>query len=109
MTMPSVLPGIGFLPSSLALLLRDLRVFSRSQVITLGWSSQCGEGEHRLAAWLSGVYRGRVLRLSMCRDCETVEVRDVTREASTLVNQVNSPDELLGWYSGARAAGRVHL
>ena len=109
MTVATNLRGVGFLPPSLAHLLRELRVFSRSQIIVRGWASPCSEGDHQLAAWLSGVYRGRVLRLAMCQHCETVEVRDVTRESSTLTESVNSPDELLGWYSGARAAGRVHL
>ena len=104
-----VLRGIGFLPPSLDLLLGRMSVLSRNQLITRGWASACADGEHRLAAWQSGVYRGRVLRLSMCVACETVEVRDVTRERPALAPHVNSPDELLGWYSGARAAGRVHL
>lgn len=109
MTVPATLRGMGFLPPSLPDLLREFRVFSKSQLIIRGWAAPCGEGEHQLAEWLAGVFRGRVLRLRMCQLCETVEVRDMTRESSTLTEAVNSPDELLGWYSGARAAGRVHL
>lgn len=103
------LRGVGFLPPSLATLLQGLQVYSRSQLVVRGWASPCADGDHQLAQWLFGVYRGRVLRLSMCTACETVEVRDLTRESSTLTEQVNSPDELLGWYSGARAHSRVHL
>lgn len=65
------------------------------------------------------------LALSMCRDCGAVCVRDVTPEMwagarpARLVNRVTGTERIapavlsrnviLGWYSGARRAGREYL
>jgi hypothetical protein len=103
------LRGTALLPPNLGLLIDQMHIVSRRQLVVRGWGSVCREGDHQLEDWRFGVYRGRALRLRMCVLCETVEVRDVTRERSLMAPHVNSPDELLGWYSGARANGRVHL
>lgn len=104
------LRGLQLLPKTLDLLLHDMQTIQRFNLVVRGWAAACADGEHRLATWRLGVYRRRALRLSMCQDCETVEVRDITSDTLPVVGgAVNSRNELLGWYSGARAAGRAHL
>jgi len=104
------LRGTTALPPRLDALLAGMRVTERQQLVALGAAASCAADEHRLARWITGVYNARWLRLAMCLDCETVEVRDVTRELIPTVSpSVNSPDELLGWYSGSRVNGRTHL
>jgi hypothetical protein len=110
MPLQITLRGTTELPPRLDALLAGMRVTDRQQLVIAGAAASCAADEHRLARWITGVYKARWLRLSMCLDCETVEVRDVTRELIPTVSpSVNSPDELLGWYSGSRVNGRVHL
>jgi hypothetical protein len=46
----------------------------------------------------------------MCIACETVEVRDRTRFMERVVGSTitDTPDNLLGWYTGARPRQRVY-
>jgi hypothetical protein len=105
------LPGGLLLPPKLDALLSQMRVIERHAIVSRGTAASCLQDEHRLAHWLTGLWRGHALRLLMCVDCESVEVRDVTRSVLPTVGQptLNRPNDLWGWYSGARAAGRVHL
>lgn len=101
------------LPQRLDALLAALRAVTRHQVVVRGASTDCGEGEHRFGRWLEGVFGMRQLALSMCADCGTVEVRDVSISVIPGAPPGTSPlrrrDELLGWYSGSRRNGRQYL
>ena len=111
------LRGAEFLPRgrdgkhTLDVLLARLAVMERHQLVIGGAAAQCENDEHRLSRWLAGMYAGHYLVLSMCVDCESVEVRDQTRQYLPTIGSptVNSPDDVLGWYSGARARSRVYL
>jgi hypothetical protein len=117
------------LPPSLGALLEALEVLERRQVITRGYSRECGEDLHDFQRWLTGLYRPPVpahvaaafratappalaLVLDRCRNCETVEVRDRTfdriAEGQRLVAS-GRRDGLLGWYSGARRNQRTYF
>lgn len=107
-------PVRSILPPSMAVLLRILR---RVRVLTplrfAGYRPDCGEGNHRLVEWLNGYFGTRELLVSRCLDCEVAEVRDVSFD--TLPNlptgrlALRRRSDLLGWYTGSRAAQRVYL
>lgn len=101
------------LPGSLAGLLREMQVIERRYLVVRGFGEECAENEHAFAPWLTGVHRGRQLALLMCTGCETVQVRDVSVDrlvgASPGRGGWRRGNELMGWYTGKRRAGRVHL
>lgn len=103
-------PRPPIIPRTLDLLLGALRNVTRNPVIVGGASIDCGDGRHRLALWLSGTYGALALRLFVCLDCETVEVRDVSLDSIVGAPQGRQGpkrgNELLGWYSGRRPNGR---
>lgn len=112
------------LPATLDVLLDSIAVVSRRPVIVRGWGSDCGEEHHHWAPWIEALYRpvtsvaGRPVRLSLslrisvCTLCETVEVRDISFDRLDGLPKGRLPlrrrDALLGWYSGARRAGRIY-
>lgn len=116
-------PARSILPPRLDALLEALVVTDRRQVIVRGWSADCERDEHRLERWLAGFYSVAhpafpgirhtfSLVLLVCTACETVEVRDRTRDElvdGTRVIAAGRRDGLLGWYSGARRSQRVYL
>ena len=111
------------LPANLQSLLSAMSGLSLRQLRIFGTRSACErEDDHRLTPFATGRYRAmdgvtRDLRLSMCVDCEAVQVRDVTNE--TIVDDSlprirklvarGRKDSILGWYSGARRNGRVYM
>lgn len=101
------------LPQHLDDLLRALRGSTRRDVFVRGASRDCADGEHALGRWLTGLYGMRELELSMCTNCGTVEVRDVSISVIPGAPLGTSPlrrrNELLGWYSGVRRNGRTYL
>jgi hypothetical protein len=107
-------PAPSILPPSMATLLRVLR---RPQTLTqlrfAGYRADCGEGNHRLARWISGYYGTREVLVSRCLDCEVAEVRDISFDTlpdlPTGRLALRRRSDLLGWYTGARAARRVYL
>ena len=125
--MPNAAPSI--LPPRLDALLASLTEVERHQLVVRGWSRECEDDAHDFALWVKGRYSPPVpehlarafigtrpaplvLALHMCRNCETVEVRDRTvdrlADGDRLVAH-GRRDGLLGWYSGARRANRVYL
>jgi hypothetical protein len=117
MPQATALGGVGFLPPALDDLLRGMAVASRRQLIVRGFSEDCakaddvtGTAQHPFADWITGIYKARVLLLRMCIACETVEVRDRTRFMERVVGSTitDTPDNLLGWYTGARPRQRVY-
>lgn len=100
------------LPPRLDALLAGLRTVDRRQVIVTGWSRDCGEDNHRFALWLHGFYGPRELNVSICLSCETAEVRDISLDLLTgLRTGLRGPlrrNDLLGWYTGKRRAGRIY-
>jgi hypothetical protein len=107
-------PVPSILPPSMATLLRVLR---RVTVLTslrfAGYRSDCGEGNHRLTGWLRGYFGVRELLVSRCLDCEVAEVRDVSFDTlpdlPTGRLALRRRSDVLGWYTGSRAAQRVYL
>lgn len=101
------------LPQSLASLLHDMTVVERRYLVARGFGQECAENEHAFAPWLTGIYGGRQLALLMCTGCETVQVRDVSVDRLTGASPGRGGwkrgNELMGWYTGKRRAGRVHL
>lgn len=110
------------LPRRLDALLAGLRVYP---LRITGWRSACSEQEHRLVLFAEGSYPcpdgiRRDLRLRMCRDCESVEVRDVSFDdpadhdprgrgvAFTVRRPLRRINQVIGWYSGARRNQRQY-
>jgi hypothetical protein len=102
------------LPQHLPDLLARLRVYP---VRITGWRSDCGQQEHRLTIFAEGIYlcldnERRELRLYVCRDCETVCVRDITIDRLPgLAPGRLTPrrrDKVLAWYTGARRNQRTY-
>jgi hypothetical protein len=117
MPQETALGGVGILPPALDELLRGMAVVNRRSLIVRGFSEDCakaddvtGTTQHPFADWITGVYRRHVLLLRMCIACETVEVRDRTRSMEAVVGATlrDTPDTLLGWYTGARPRQRVY-
>lgn len=107
-------PVRSILPPAMPTLLRVLRrVTVLSQPIFAGFRSDCGEGNHRLTGWLRGWFGARELLISRCLDCEVAEVRDISfdrlADLPTGRLALRRRSDLLGWYTGARAARRVYL
>lgn len=101
------------LPPTLDGLLASLSVVERLAVRVLGFSRTCADTDHRLVPWIKGVFAGHDLRLRMCADCGLVEVRDVSLDILPLaqMGRRRRPlrrDDLIGWYSGKRAGGRMY-
>ena len=111
-TMYHPVPSI--LPPSMAVLLRVLR---NARVLTplrfAGYRPDCGEGNHRLVEWLNGYFGTRELLVERCLDCEMAAVRDVSFDRinglPTGRLALRRRSDLLGWYTGSRAARRVYL
>jgi hypothetical protein len=117
------------IPPTLALMLdggRDrsgrpwipLRVTRRYGLrLGLGPSLLCATDDHRMTPWLEGVHAGsdgivRDLRLLACPDCGAVCVRDVSIDSLPGARPGRMAprrrDNVVGWYSGARARGRTY-
>lgn len=107
------LPARFALPARMDALLRSLVQPVRHDVLQRGWAADCGDGRHAFAIWIEGRYLGHYLVLLSCTNCATVEVRDrsIDRLGGLPTGSLapRRRDELLGWYSGARRAGRVYL
>lgn len=111
------LDRVGILPPDLPTLLDGIRVYVLHPLVIRGFSSDCaqaddvtGTTQHPYRDWITGVYKNRVLLLRMCIACETVEVRDRTKSMEAVVGArlTDTPDKLLGWYTGARPRQRVY-
>ena len=89
-------------------------------VLLIGTRLECRD-QHDLALYATGLYEGLDLRLSMCRYCGTVEVRDVSidvvvdhdprsgrRLFITQLDRGRRRDLVLGWYAGRRVSGRTY-
>ena len=87
-------------------------------IVLLGTRSECRD-QHDLVTFATGRYRGLDLRISRCRFCGAVEVRDVSidlmvdergdrRLFITDPSKARRRDLLLGWYAGRRVAGRIY-
>lgn len=99
------------LPSNLDALLRLISSGLVYQVPLRGATTACTATEtHDMQLWITGTYSGRSLRLNKCADCESVEVRDVSLDASIgNAKLARRPlNRLLGFYSGRRPAGRIY-
>jgi hypothetical protein len=102
------------LPRRLEPLLSGLRVTRRhGHPVVLGTRLACTNAEHPFSPWLEGIYAGLELRLALCPYCGVVEVRDASLDILPDVKAGHSGprrrDDLLGWYSGQRPAGRTYL
>jgi hypothetical protein len=107
------------IPPTLDRLLATMVVTHSADVRPGGARSIClGEQDHRLRIFREGRHVGldgvvRDLRLLMCADCESVCVRDVTRDTLSRLPTGRQPlkrrDHVIGWYSGARPGQRVYL
>lgn len=85
-----------------------------------GPSSLCDTREHRMRNLVAGRHVGldgvvRDLVVQMCADCEAVCVRDVSLDVAVDGERVpqghggpRRRNEILGWYSGKRRAGREY-
>lgn len=106
-------------------LLNQLVIRQRAIVRPQGTRQACVDGDHQLeplyvARWATAplelslqAHQGAVdLTLTMCAYCGAVEVRDVSFHApaglrlGSLAPRRRS--DVLGWYSGKRAAGRIY-
>lgn len=101
------------LPPSLDQLLVRLAVTDRQPFVAHGTRRDCTDEQHDFRPWLAGVFAGLELRLWRCPFCTTVEVRDVSLDLLTgLTPGRGGPrrrNEVLGWYSGVRPAGRTFI
>lgn len=104
------------LPPTLEGLRRAMTVTWETRVTIQGARSECvSDQDHRLFPVIMGRYvdlRGivRDLRLSMCQDCEAVEVRDISYDRlPTPTRQFpRRRDHVIGWYSGTRRNRRTY-
>ena len=99
------------LPSNLDALLRLISNGLVYPVPVRGATTACTATEtHDLHLWVTGSLNGRELRLLKCADCEAVEVRDVSLDASIgNARLARRPlNRLLGWYTGRRPASRSY-
>ena len=106
------------LPQRLDTLIDSLRhVTYRTDFQPRGARYSCELREHRFDRIREGRYLGpdgiaRDLRIEMCLDCGGVQVRDVSLDTMPgLASGRRGPNRkshILGWYSGARPAGREY-
>jgi hypothetical protein len=98
-------------------LLAAMVISFRSPVRIMGWRPECSSQDHRFLLFAEGRHSGldghrRSLRLMQCRDCEGVQVRDITpdRLPGLPIGSlgVRRRDLVLGWYSGARRNQRTY-
>jgi hypothetical protein len=101
------------LPPSLDLLLAHLRVTVRYPFRLVGTVRECTELTHAFGLWLDGTWGTFELRLNRCPFCGTVEVRDISLDYIPGISSgrldLRRRSDVLGWYSGRRPAGRVHI
>lgn len=101
------------LPRKLEPLLSGLRVTRSYPVRLLGTRLACRDAEHEFAPWRDGIYAGLELRLALCPFCGVVEVRDVSLDLLPGVRAgrlaPRRRNDVMGWYSGRREAGRTYL
>ncbi len=111
--MVQVVERITDLPPRLDALLSQTRVLSSRPVHVLGTRRDCVDAEHDWHVWLRGVRRGVELQFRCCTFCGSVEVRDVSLHILPGVavgkQGPKRVSDVLGWYSGARPAGRQYL
>lgn len=91
------------LPARLDDLLRMLHDGLVYPVPVQGVSTLCtGYETHDLRLWVTGTLSGRSLRLNKCANCEAVEIRDVSLDASIGNARLGRRplNRLLGWYTG---------
>lgn len=101
-------------------LIDSMTALQLNPLVLVGTRLDCRD-QHDFALYATGLYEGLDLRLSMCRYCGTVEVRDVSidvvvdhdprtgrRLFITTPAQGRRRDLLLAWYAGRRASGRVY-
>jgi hypothetical protein len=104
------------LPPTLEGLRRSMAVSWSTTITRQGARTECvSDQDHRLFPIITGRHVGldgvvRDLRLSMCQDCEAVEVRDVSYDRlPTATRQFpRRRDHVIGWYSGARRNQRTY-
>jgi hypothetical protein len=106
------------LPPTLDVLLGRLVLATRYPVKVAGARAVCeSEQDHRLELFAEGRHIGhdgiaRDLRISMCIDCESVCVRDVSRDTIARLPTGRHPlrrrNHVLGWYTGARRNQRQY-
>lgn len=106
------------IPGTLDVLLAEMRVTLAADVKPSGTRSVCiSDQDHRLRVFREGRHVGRDgvvrdLRLLMCADCESVCVRDISRDRLAGLSISRLPrrrDHVIGWYSGSRPANRVYV
>ena len=102
------------LPQSLDQLLARLTVTDRQPFVELGGPRrECADEVHDYQPWLAGIFAGLELRLYRCPFCSVVEVRDQSLDLLPGVQPGRGGprrrNEVLGWYAGARAAGRTFM
>lgn len=77
----------------------------------LGTRLDCRD-QHDYRPWVTGVFGTRELELARCRFCEAVEVRDVSLDILPGISAGRGGprrrSDVLGWYSGSRAAARTY-
>lgn len=101
------------LPGSLDALLANLTVTARVPLFApAGTRRECTEERHDYRAWLAGIYAGLELSLRRCGYCGVVEVRDTSFDLLPGVTPGRGGprrrNAVLGWYAGARPAGRTY-
>jgi hypothetical protein len=94
----------------------SLQVFP---IVLVGTRLACRD-QHDLLLYATGTYAGLELRLSICRYCGAIEVRDVSidylvdgdarggRRFITQPRRDRRRDLVLGWYAGRRVSGRIY-
>jgi hypothetical protein len=104
------------IPGTLDRLLAEMVVTLAADVRPMGARAVCLAEVHRLQVFREGRHVGRDgvvrdLRLLMCADCESVCVRDISRDRLAGLSISRLPrrrDHVIGWYTGARPSQRVY-
>jgi hypothetical protein len=104
------------IPGTLDRLLAEMVVTLAANVRPMGARAVCLAEVHRLQVFREGRHVGRDgvvrdLRLLMCADCESVCVRDISRDRLAGLSISRLPrrrDHVIGWYTGARPSQRVY-
>lgn len=93
-------------------------VWYRADIAPQGARPSCEQRRHRFATLREGRYACpdgiiRDLRVEVCADCAAACVRDISvdrlGDAPVARSGPNRKSEVIGWYSGSRPRGRVHL